>query len=198
MENKSIIPSLIVTAVVAAVISFGSYMVFGHSAPTQQTPGSLAGPDIPFPYLRWGGLGPIYNAQQAIQATSSVFCSIQNPSGATSSVSLATTRIDGNNFGVTEVFDISTSTTQFGSSTPAFISGYSLTTNASNTAIVWSGNAATTTAGNVLGAASFNGSDPYIIGPTTWLNWRIASATPGTVTTGSTLSGNCQAQFIVL
>ncbi len=156
--------------------------------------GSLAGPDIPFPYLRWGGFGPIWHAAQSPTATSSVICAIQPPIG-TSTPTFISWRPDNLAFGSGQTFDISTTTAAngYGSSSPALVQGASLASS-----VVWIPNASTTANVNVLNGTNGNGSTIFTIVNTstsspTFLTFRVATATPGTFATG--LAGNCQAEF---
>jgi hypothetical protein len=172
--------------------------VYAHVPAVAPAFGSLTGPDIPSPYLRWGGLGPIWNYSQSPTATSSVFCASQAPVG-TSTLVFASWRPDNAAFGSSQTFDLSTTTAAggYGSSTPALIIAANL-----QNAQVWLPEASTTPANPLLVLSAFSttgGSNAFVIVNTstsspTWLTWRVATSTPGTFPIG--LTGNCQAQFI--
>lgn len=212
---------LVISGVIALVISLAVvFTVGGRQGPAGNSGsngsngangsdgqvGSLAGPDIPFPYLRWGGLGPIWNSASAPAATttSSVFCSIAVPTG-TSTIAFASWRPDAvNGFGTGQVFDISTSTTVAGSSTPALAANLSFSTSQ-----VWQPDASNTYVGGqsqyVLGQTSnVDGAQnvfTVVSSPTgaagpLYLNFRVATPTPGTFSSYPT--GNCQVQFVQL
>ncbi len=203
----------IAVSVILAVTLVGVFHIGGKQVTTtvvnpatgqpEQVVGSVAGPDIPFPYLRWGNLGPVWNTGMAMNATSSVFCSIQLPAG-TSTISFLSTRID--NVGTMQTsnifFDVSTSSTQFGSSTPAFISGETL----ASTSSFWFPSSTSTTASRVgvlnpgMNANTDGSMSAMVFGSSAatplYLNWRVATSAAGTYTNYPT--GQCQAQFIQL
>lgn len=150
--------------------------------------GALPGPDIASPYLRWGNVAQ-YNAGPAMIATSSVQCAYQFT--ATSTIDLVGVHINGNSLGTAETMDVSTSSTQYGSSTPALIKAFAVSSapTAANPDIVsWQPGVATTSAAGAL-ASLANGGSPYIGYTGQWLTWRVATGTPGVFTTG--LSGQC-------
>jgi hypothetical protein len=124
---------------------------------------------------------------QPMSATSSVPCSIQNPFNATSTVIVYGVKTSTNSFGAS-VVDISTSTTGFASSTPAFVKGFS--TGAGQYTIAWTANG-TTTNTNTIGmrAGATTGISDIILGPTEYINFRISTSSPGTF--GTYNIGSC-------
>lgn len=129
-------------------------------------------------------------------ATSSVVCSIQNPASATSTLERFTALINANGIGVAQTVDIATSSTAYATSTPALAYAASIGTGEDH--VVWTPGIASTTNPNVLAYDSWasTGESPFIIGPSEYLNMRIATGTPGTFS--SYWTGNCTAVFGVL
>jgi len=158
--------------------------------PASQTLGAVSTLDgVSNPYVKINNL-EIYNYYQPMIATSSVLCSIQNPYNSTSTVLSYTTKVTTNNLG-THLIDISTSTTAFGSSTPAFVKRLSVSGQYS---VVWTPNG-TTTNTNVIGmrAGATTGISDIILGPTEYITLRISTSTPGTF--GSYNVGSCAGQI---
>lgn len=158
--------------------------------------GALAGPDIPYNYLSIGGLITYY-AHADLAATSSVPCALQSPSS-TSTLAFWAARVDSNGLGAI-TFDVSTSSTAYGSSSPSFILANTIAANAKDF-VSWSGGiAASTTNSRLIGFDSFQpsvvtGESGYVIPPNTWLNMRVATGTtPGTF--ANYLTGSCGAGF---
>lgn len=197
ITNKGAI-NVAVSSVVALLLSLAALGVAAtHTTPAVSEPqhkvGSLAGPDIPSSYLRWGGVQVVHGSLAPV-ATSSVFCSIQSPAG-TSTLTMASWRVDGvGGFGTGQAFDIATSTNGVATSTPALVAAASL-----GTSQVWVPSASSTgiatqvlsNGGNTNGVVN-----AFVLPPNTFVNFRVATSTPGTFS--SYLSGNCQAEFIVL
>jgi hypothetical protein len=165
-----------------------------------QHAGALSGPEISSPYLQWGGVNQWHSASSpSATTTSGVFCSVPVPYG-TTTVAFATWRPDNLAFGANQTFDISTSSTVSGSSTPALLIAASLTS-----AQVWMQEASSTqiaSPSQVLNATNqaTGASNVFTLvsSPTAplYLNFRVATATPGTFATY--LAGNCQTEFTQL
>ncbi len=180
-NNKGNVNAIsLVFALVLIVGGVAAYVVT-HQKPTEvapvaELPGSTSTLNlVDDPYTSIGGLQS-YSKSVSLAATSSVFVSIKNPFAATSTVVLMSLQTTSNGMGA-QTFDVSTSSTNVGSSTPAL--GYGVSVGATRTSYVWS--PATTTNGTVIGAAtSGNGVSNIILGPNEYLNFRIASGTPGT------------------
>lgn len=177
----------------ALVVALGGYTFTHQTQPTQsQSPtlGALAGPDIISPYLNWGGVYE-YHAAQAAVATSSVVCSLLSPAS-TSTLEFATFLASANGLG-TQTLAISTSTSAVGSSTPALVQVNTITL---GVPLVWDGTFGTSTEALVLSPKDTTGLNPYVLPPSTYVTFRIASGTPGTF--ASYVTANCQASFITL
>lgn len=146
---------------------------------------TLDGVDNPF--VNIGGLRQYYYSQ-AMSATSSAACSIQNPFQATSTILSYTALVTANNLG-SQIFDISTSSTAIASSSPAFIRAFPTGTGQFST--IWSPMGTTTS--TLIGGEPFrtNGSSLVILGPTEYLTLRYATSTPGTF--GAYNVGACKA-----
>lgn len=134
------------------------------------------------------------SVQVSMAATSSVPCSIPNPFGASTSTVLnyyAQATVNGLG---SQLTDVSTSSTAVGSSSPAFVKAYTTTAGPFN--LVWTPGAASTTRTGLIGYDSFSstGDSPYLLAPNLNLNFRIATATPGTFS--SYLTGTCSATFM--
>ena len=148
------------------------------------------------PYVKINGYAE-YWYSAGITSTSSAFCSVLNPfAPATTTVLAAGTRISGT-ISAASSYDISTSTTLYGSSTPAFV--YADSVGAAAQKITnWYPRYASSTAA-VVGKELYIDINypvvaqeyPYILTGTQRLNWRIATATPGT----DYYEGLCTAKF---
>ncbi len=196
------ITKTIIAAVVSAVIVGALFLGFRSSPTTtvveKPSYGALAGPDIPSPYLNWGGL-PIWHSSMDLAATSSVICSFPNPTNAsttiqaTSTIAYVSVRVDNNPLG-TQALYISTSTTAFGTSTPNLVAAASV---GGSAYIAWNGSA-TTTILDVLGpgvaSSGANGQTAYILRPGEFINVKIATTTAGAFATYMT--GGCKAEFV--
>lgn len=180
---------VVLPLIVAALVAGGVVVVMQHQAPTGKTLSAAAGPDLPFQYLKWGGVEE-WRASATFSATSSVPVAIQNPVAATSSIDFVGCNIGANALGA-QNFDISTSSTALASSTPALIYGGSLASGAQKS-IAWVGGNASTTNSKVIGGDSFlkTGESPYLLGPLEYVTFRIATGTPG-VFAGGYLTGSC-------
>lgn len=141
--------------------------------------GALAGPEIPSPYLQWGGVNRWAYQVQINQATSTL-CAIQAPN-ATSTLKSYSVLVN--------------STAPY---TQTFMLGYSTTKNATTTGIISSytlGSSvqaalnATTTV-TALTGINVDG----VISPNAWLNFNVSTTTVGSAT-GPTATGQCEATF---
>lgn len=193
----------IITGIVAVVLSVGAaFAVATHYAAPSSTSGgsnhlgALTGPDIPSPYIRWGGVEE-WNATVPLSATSSVIAAIQNPAAATSTVAGLYCNVSVNGIATDVTFDISTSSTAFGSSTPAFVYAGTITASKQKS-IAWLTGIGTTTNTNILGEDKFlkTGESPYILGPSEYMTFKLATGTPGTF--ASYMTGSCSMQTVVI
>ncbi len=182
-----------IVALLVSLVVCGFALTGGPSQETNEPQaGSLSGPDISSRYLQWGGVSQ-WNTGVYTAATSSVICSIQAPA-ATSTITLASLLVSASGLN-SPSWSISTSTTNVGSSTPAFAQ---FTAMATGTPYVWTpGGVSTTTNGTlVLNSTNSTGGSSYIIAPNQYVNFRIATGTPSTF--ASYITGKCQATFVAL
>lgn len=140
------------------------------------------------PNVRVGGLGYYYYSQ-SIAATSSTICSVRV--AATSTIAGAfTVNVRSNSMGYTPLLDIATSTTQTGTSTPAFVKAYTVPLLGSY--LTWFANS-TTTGANVIGNnVTMNSLSDVVVFPGQFINVKLATSTPGTFAAGY-LTGTCSA-----
>ncbi len=133
-----------------------------------------------------------YYVTTSIAATSSVLCSAKNPFNATSTLAMVTAIVTNAPFGTAVTADVSTSSTAFGSSTPAFVYGHTIA-NAPGSFIVFPSNA-TSSLLTTWGAISGNdGSQGWILSPSNTVTVRVATSTAGTLATNPT--GTCHFVF---
>lgn len=185
--------AIMTIAFVGLVVMTTTHKQVDPVQPAQSQTPVLGGvnPDIVSPYVQWGGVYE-YRAGVATVATSSVMCAIQAPA-ATSTLKFASFLPTANGLG-SQVFSISTSSTAVGSSTPALVQSNSITI---GTPVIWDGNPATTSnSALVLMNRDTTGLGSYIIKPSEYVNFRIATGTPGTFS--SYVTGKCQATFLTL
>ena len=146
-----------------------------------------------------GGMKEYRVGQPLASATSSVVCAIKGPS-ATSTLNFAGLEFTSYDFGTIEM-DVSTSSTRFGSSTPALIAGAPLAEGIVKP-IIWTGDNASTTAYGILGSqaqtnSTITGESAFVIGPNLWVTFRIAT-TASAYGWPNSAKGRCGAQFFVL
>ena len=151
--------------------------------------GATPGADLDSKYSSRGGV-KFYHESQAMTATSSVLCAFQNP------FAPATTTIDKivaerrSGFTAATLFDISTSTTRFGSSTVALIRAKSVAAAGKDTTI-WVPRNSTSSVPTNTNTLFWNeyGAEgsPFIVKGTEWITIRNATGTPGS----ETLTGDC-------
>ena len=196
--SKNLILSAVVALVVAGVIVVGFYPRVNVNAlaqeviaKVQEALGAVPGTDIDSTVLSVGGMRLGF-VKTSIVATSSRLCAIKNPIGATTTVESAGVLITSNGIADAQLLSISTSTTAFASSTTAFVYEYSLAASVQNH-VAWSPQAATTTNVNLIKGFDSTGRNNYILGPTEWLTFRIATGTAGTF--ANYYVGNCTASF---
>lgn len=192
--------SVVIAVVLSLVMAQGK---IGPQGPAGQNGsdgryGALAGPDIPFTYLKWGGVQEV-NASAALTATTTFLCQIQAPP-ATSTLRLATVRVDSNATGAF-TFDVSTSSALsggYGSSTPAYIKAASVPATADGAPFIWTPDATTTPGTNsgLWGTVSATGQRLDYIRPNEYVTFRIATGTSGTISSFAT--GQCQASFVTI
>jgi len=173
MNVKNIVIAILILIV---VIGGGLYLT-GTENKVVPSPslGALAGPDIPYQWLRIGGVYNEYRSQSMRTATTSL-CAMLSPA-ATSTLQFVSWQITAGTTTAATI-DIGTSTTAFAT-----------TTNLVTATAVASGAQGYkywTPAGAAL--------DDAMIAPSTYLN--VMTASPGL--SGYTYTGTCQAVFTVL
>lgn len=172
----------------------------GVAGKTGTTFGAVATLDgVDFPYVNIGG-SRYYYYKQTMTATSSVICSIRNPFNATSTplnYSAVITANPAAGLGIAaNILDLSTSTTQYGTSSPALIKAYNLAAGAQAT-IPWTQNGTTTNA-NIIGFNGLNlGVSDVFLRPGEYLNFKNSTSTAG-VDAGGYYTGVCSALFKLL
>lgn len=101
--------NLIGAGIVAAIVALGAVFAFTPSA-TAPKAGALAGPDIPFNYLRVGGLAQYSFEVPMVSTASTTLCAV--PITATSSLLDAAISITVGS-STTALLDLATSTSQY-------------------------------------------------------------------------------------
>ena len=157
-------------------------------------------------YVSIGGVD-FATVQKSYTATSGVVASIAVPFATSAASSTLLNAMCNTTSGIAgaNTFDLATSTTEFGSSTPSLIRGHSVASLSNGDFALWTpaGFRASTTDswqdGNdrpnvLLAGNNEDGTSPYVLNNSHFLNWKIASGTPGTVSGG--YSGTCSANFM--
>lgn len=181
-------------AIVAVILSvLGVHLFSSPNSPVAPANyGAVSSPDLPFNYLCVGG-NCSYKAKVALTASSSVICAIQNPTGATTTLAGAGMSVNGvGGFTVSPTMDISTSTSQYGSSTPAFVYAHTLTATPGSIVAYYPGTQ--NTSATIWGVISGDGSQTAVIAPNQYVTFRIATSSAGTFA-GGYLTGFCSAEF---
>lgn len=133
-----------------------------------------------------------WQGSQSMMATSSTICSFKNPFNATSTLKSLSFIITNNGIGGSQTIDVATSSTNLGTSSPAYIKKFAAST--AMYPVVWGGGATTTNADLIGNAVSNNvGHSDNIIGPAEYVNFKIASGTPGTY--AAYYTGRCAVEF---
>lgn len=145
------IKTVLVSAVIAALVAGGLFVVLPKDSSGTPTFGSLAGPDIQSPYLRWGGVASYRGSMALAQATTTV-CAIQSPA-ATSTLQNAFIRFDVSST-TASVITIAKATTAFATTT-SIGTDYNIAANAQG----------------FINASTTNGTAgaPEVFAPNTWL-----------------------------
>ena len=184
---------------VAIVIAIGGYQFPQVQTVTQNVLGAVStldGVDNPFTSIN-GNKNYYYS--NSLTATSSFICSLQNPYRATSTI--VSLGAESNNIGIAaaNALYVSTSTTAYGTSTPNLIDAFPMGTG--QWSVELQKNSATSTAGvatqgygvqtELLPGRTQAGRSNYILGPSEFITWKIATTTGGTFVTYDT--GTCTA-----
>lgn len=131
-----------------------------------------------------------FNYGASLTATSSYVCSFQNPYNATTSIVSVGAESTANGIAVANNLYVSTSTTAFGTSTPALVDSFAMGTG--QWTLELQKNSATSTQSasnpngtqaNLLPGRNQAGASNYILGPTEWVTFKIATTTGGTFST---------------
>lgn len=143
------------------------------------------------PYVSINGVRKYYQNDNII-ATSSVLCSRRNPFGsATSTVEYLKFQFTNGMTG-DQNLSVSTSSTQYGTSSPAIVYDRSVLSEAQDT-LVWYPNSTTTPVGNtrLLNGANADGSSTFVVGPDEYLVYAVATSSAGVL--DSNAVGSCKA-----
>lgn len=190
---------LVLALVAMLVIATSSYFVGKDQVPQPGPLGAVPTLDgVDHPFVKINGY-QFYQKSFAFTATSSFICAIQNPYGATSTIEALGAQSLTN--GVTEANNlyVSTSTSAFGTSTPNLIDAFAMGTGLwvveleKNTATTSAANNVAGVQANLLPGRTQAGGTRYVLGPTEWITWKIATTTGGTYATYDT--GNCTVQL---
>ena len=198
IKNYLVVGIVVVTVVLGVAIFQKTPIVNNTVNVPEQTPpfGAIPGTSIDSNIFSIGGV-QFAKFGQAVTASSSVLCAVQNPfRPATSTIDRITVRLsDG--FTVASAFDISTSTGRFGSSTVSLIDGAILPADA-QTDIVWTPRNSTTSiitkdsgVSSELAWSHDIDSNPFILKGSEWITVRNATGTPG----NETVPGFCNFEF---
>lgn len=169
---------IIIAGVVIVVLIIGIILWAGSgrkadprdfNAPPGQPLGALSGPDIPSPYLAWGGVRTWSGYTTALNQASTTVCSLQAP------VSTSTLKLGS---GVR--FTIS-------STTASTVRGYKGAKVTDVTTRLFAANIAANAQGTVVATTT---DDNMLFGPNEWLN-IVMSGGAGTFSP----TGSCSAQF---
>lgn len=194
--------SIIVVLAVAIVIAVGGYLFPQASQSPLFRPGAVASLDgVDVPYISIGGVRTFYYNQN-INATSSFVCVLRNPFQATSSIDALSIDVDANGIAVANALYISTSTSEYGTSTVALVSAFPM--GVGQFSLDFAGNSATSTATGPGGTNDTtllpgrlpSGASNYILGPSEYVTFKIATTTGGTFS--SYLTGTCKGQIRAL
>jgi len=195
--NKKYIVALVVILIIATlglVFPKGNTVVNQVQQKLGATP-TLDGVDNPFVSINGAKL---YYYSQPLTASSSVVCSIKNPFNGPAillsyGVSATGTPLTVGGIG-NQVLDLATSTTAYGTSSPAFLkeAPITLTAGQSFATLRWLPQATSTA--RILGSNGTTGLSDVIIGASEYLNLRISTTTSsGTFSTYYT--GKCSGVF---
>ena len=181
-------------AMVALIIAIGAYFfptgntVVERVAEKLGAVSTLDGVDSP--YVTIAGVSEAY-VSRGINATSSILCSIPNPYQSTSTISRISVSILDGILGA-NAYSVSTSTTQYGSSTPAIVLNHNVPSNSID-GMAWYPTGSTTV-GALVPISSATGETNYILKPTEYLNVRLATTTDAGPLTDY-YDGQCSVEF---
>ena len=190
MSNKTLTVALVVVAVIATI---GIFFPSASKQVTERIVERLGAvstlENVDNPNVGINGVGQYYYSQGINNATSSNVCTLKNPFNATSTVLSYSVYVRSNGLGAQPLY-LSTSTATGApdaTSTPALIAAYTLASG-SGASFAWAPTASTTATTDILQDEA-DGTAPYLLGPSDYLNLHVASGTPGTFSTY--LVGTC-------
>lgn len=166
---------IVITSLTTAILVLGGFLAFAPRVeapkPSQDQVGALSGPDIPSPYLSFGGVRQ-WAGNTPLRTGTSTVCSIQSPAATTTLVA-ATARLDSIASYVTSW--------QIGKDPTAF----------STTTALASMTFAANATGSIV-ATSTSGLTDTLIAPNSFINLKLA-----TTSASATFApvGNCAAVF---
>lgn len=140
--------------------------------PTAPTFGTLAGPDIASPYLRWGGVAMYATRAESMNTASTTACSLVSPA-ATSTLVL----------GSGARFDVS-------STTASAVKWYKSSQPATATTLLFGANIAANAQATIVATTT---TDDFVIAPNQYINVIMSGGT-GTFSP----TGVCEAQFVAI
>lgn len=174
MNKEKVLWGLVIVALLLSGLAYRKAGVPGPKGEDGKVLGSTPTLDgIDSPYAKINGLGQYYYTQP-MMATSSVLCSIQNPFKATSTLLNYSAVITGNG-SAPQVADLSTSTNAFASTSPALMRGRTF---AGLDSFFWTPTNPTSTDARTIGLVGASGDNTMILGPSDYVNLRIATSTP--------------------
>lgn len=183
METPKVVGIALGISVVTAIVALGAFWVLRD--PTNVS--ALSGPDIPSPYISWGGILK-WNLPGSFQTATTSVCWVKSP--------VASSTLDWARIAITvgtttdAIFDISTSTTQFASSSPALVKAEAIVSGATGI-IAWQPGAASSTSG-VIGLTKTSGASQNVLPPNTYVTFKTGAGLGGYTYTGSCAAGFTQ------
>lgn len=175
MKNKGLLAGF-AGLLAAVVLLIGGFM--SHTPVVENAFGALAGPDIPSPYLNWGGVRT-YNAGISPTQATTTICAIQSPA-ATSTLTYASVKLDVSSSTAT-ILDLAKGTTAFATTT-AIGSTYAVAADAQ---------------AFVLASTSPGAGAVTVFAPNQWFVVGVrGGVTPGSNGAGFVPTGRCQATFV--
>lgn len=206
---KVVLVSVLISLLVAGGVVY--FAGVGKDGRDGRDLGATPGNDFDSPYYSRNGV-QYYQHGQPMIASTTALCSYDNALGlnATSSILNIGDSVTANRTGANQLISISTTTLTgaYATSSPALVLDWGLTTTGSGSgagrSLFWAPSTATTTKtggdtavkGTLEAFNSVTGQSNAILGPTDKLTWRIATATPMTITAGANdIAGFCSALF---
>jgi hypothetical protein len=194
MNNNKILGIALVAIAIIAI--FGLFFPRVSQQVVQKIVGSVPTLDgIDSPFITINGQRE-WRGTVSFTATSSVICSLKNPLAATSSIEYLSAEATARG-GLSQAnnLTISTSTSQYATSTPYLLYDWAIGTG--QWSVVFVKNSATTTAYNALYNSTLpglrsTGSSNYFLAPSEYINFVIATSSPGGGGTfASYMTGKC-------